>query len=139
RALELNSNSANTHYFYAIEFLVAQNRIDQALQEFRAALSLDPLSPIVNANYALTLMMARRYPEALAQFQKTLARDPNFKPGHFKLSQFYATTGRFAEGVDELQKYATTPGSFSRDANGYLALTLAMEPKNQSMAVIAAA
>ena len=32
-----------------------QNRIDQSLEEFRVALSLDPLSPIVNMNYGLTL------------------------------------------------------------------------------------
>jgi predicted Zn-dependent protease len=46
------------------------NRIDQALEEFHVAMSLDPLSPIVNMNYGLTLMVAHRYPEAITQLEK---------------------------------------------------------------------
>ena len=86
RAIELSPNSAAAHYFYAFTFLVPEKRFDQALEEFRLALSLDPLSPIMNTNYATTLMDAHRYPEALAQFQKTLERDPNFGPAHHKLA-----------------------------------------------------
>ena len=88
------------------------------------ALSLDPLSSIVNVNYAVTLMIAGRYPESLAQFQKVLERDPAFRPGHFYLSQLYAMTGDFADAVSELQKVDLIPGSFSADAQGYSRLML---------------
>jgi tetratricopeptide (TPR) repeat protein len=71
RAIELNGNSAAAHYLYAFSLLVPEKRFDQALEEFHLALSLDPLSPIMNTNYATALMDAHRYPEALAQFQKT--------------------------------------------------------------------
>jgi serine/threonine protein kinase/tetratricopeptide (TPR) repeat protein len=131
RALELNPNSAAAHYFYAFSFLVPEKRIDEALNEFRIALSLDPFSSIVNTNFAATLMMAHRYPEALAQFQKTLERDPNFGPAHLKLSHFYATTGQFAEALSELLKFSPTPGSWSADANGYNKLSLARLPKQE--------
>jgi Tfp pilus assembly protein PilF len=129
RALELNPNSAAAHYFYAFIFLVPEKRMDEALNEFRIALSLDPLSSIVNTNYATTLMMAHRYPEALAQFQKTLERDPNFGQAHIKLSCLYATTGHFAEALSELQKFSPTPGSWSPDAKGYNELSLVAMPK----------
>jgi serine/threonine protein kinase/tetratricopeptide (TPR) repeat protein len=119
RAIELNPNSAAAHYLYAFSLLVPEKRFDQALEEFRLALSLDPLSPIMNTNYATTLMDAHRYPEALAQFQKTLERDPNFGPAHHKLAQLYAVTGDFASAVKELQKFAPIPGSWSGDAKGY--------------------
>jgi len=125
RAIEINPNNAAAHYFYAYLFLAPRKRIDEALKEFQTALSLDPLSPIVNTNYALTLMMARRYPDSLAQFQKTLERDPNFKPAHFKLSFLYATMGRFADAIGEMQKYSPTAGKWSPDANGYSQLSLA--------------
>jgi serine/threonine protein kinase/Tfp pilus assembly protein PilF len=139
RALELNPNSATAHYFYAMEFLTPQKHIDQSLEEFRVAMSLDPLSLIVNTNYAATLMEAHRYPEALAQFQRTLQSDPNFRPAHYKLSHLYATTGRFAEAVSELQKFKTAPGSYSPDAKGYLALTLAITRKDDWASAEAAA
>jgi eukaryotic-like serine/threonine-protein kinase len=124
RAIELNPNNATAHYFYAFTFLMPENRIDESLQEFHVALSLDPLSSIVNTNYGLTLMVARRYPQALAQFHKTLERDPTFVPGIFYLSQVYATTGDYADAVSELQKAGTVKGSWSPDAQGYLKLML---------------
>jgi serine/threonine protein kinase/Flp pilus assembly protein TadD len=128
RALELSPNSAAVHYFHAFLFLMPENRIDQALHEFQTALSLDPLSPIVNTNYAATLMMAHRYPEAVAQFQKTLERDPDFGPAHLKFSYLYATMGRFADANGEMQKFDPVPGNWSADAKGYNELSLRALP-----------
>ena len=84
------------------------------------------------------LMQARRYPESLAQFQKVLARDPTFNPAHYKLSQLYANTGRFADAVDEMRQIIPKPISASPDAKGYLALTLAMDRSDRSAAVAVA-
>jgi eukaryotic-like serine/threonine-protein kinase len=126
RAIELNPNDATAHYFYAFIFLMPQKRIDESLEEFRKALSLDPLSGIVNVNYGLTLFVAHRTPEAIAQMQKVLERDPSFGPAHYYLSQIYASTGRYVDAVSELQKIGPTPipGSWSGDAQGYLRLML---------------
>jgi len=128
RTLALNPNSAAAHYFYAFSFLLPEKRTDEALQELRTALSLDPLSSIVNTNYATTLMAAHRYPDALAEFHKVLERDPDFKPTHFRLSQLYLMTGRFGDAVTELQKFNLVPGSWSPDNQGYNRLTLAAPP-----------
>jgi len=124
RAIELDPNSAAAHYLYAFSLLVPQKRFDQAFEEFHLALSLDPLSPIMNTNYATTLMDAHRYPEALAQFQKTIERDPTFGPAHHKLAQLYAVTGDFTDAVSELKKFVSVPGSWSGDAKGFRDLGL---------------
>jgi eukaryotic-like serine/threonine-protein kinase len=120
RAIELNPNDATAHYFYAFLFLVPQNQIDQSLEEFRIALSLDPLSPIMNVNYGLTMTMARRFPEGIARINKVLERDPSFSPAHFYLAQVYAMQGRFADAVSELAKMGTASASFSPDAQGFI-------------------
>jgi serine/threonine protein kinase/tetratricopeptide (TPR) repeat protein len=125
RAIELDPNSAPAHYLYAFSLLVPQKRFDQAFEEFHLALSLDPLSPIMNANYATTLMDAHRYPEALAQFQKTIERDPTFSPAHHKLAQLYAVNGDFAKALSEMKKFAPIPGSWTPDAKGYRDFALA--------------
>ncbi len=135
RAIELNPNNAAARYFYAFGFLAPQNRLDEGLEQYRTALSLDPLSSIVNTNYAVILMEARRYPESLAQFQKVLARDPNFGPAHYKLSQFYATTGRFPEAVRELQGAFPKPIPVGEDAKGYLQLMSMFQGADRSTAV----
>jgi serine/threonine protein kinase/tetratricopeptide (TPR) repeat protein len=137
RAIELNANSAAAHYFYAFSYLVPEKRIDQALEEFHIALSLDPLSSIVNTNYATTLMVAGRFPESLAHFHETLDRDPGFGPAHYKLSQLFATTGHFAEAQSEFLKYLHIPGSWSPDAQGYNKLTLAAPAEEGDVASIA--
>ncbi len=124
RAIELNPNNASAHYFYAFNYLMPENKIEQSLEEFRLALSLDPLSPIMKMNYGLTLLVARRYPEAIAQLNEVLERDSSFVPAHYYLSQFYATMGRSAEALSELQKTTAIKGSWSADAQGYVKLML---------------
>jgi len=136
RSLELNPNDAATHYFYAFTYLAPEKQFDRALEEFHIALSLDPLSPIVNTNYAATLMYAHRYPEAMAQFQKTLERDPNFAPAHLKLSWLYGLNGDFPHAIGEMQNFSSIPGHFSPDAKGYCALAQAGFAGNKWMAVV---
>ena len=132
RAIELNPNSAAAHYFYALAYLGPENRLDDAQAQYRIALSLDPLSSIVNTNYAVMLMVARHYPESLAQFQKVLERDPNFPPAHYRLSQLYATTGRFPEAVNEFRKALSKTTKVTEDAKGYLQLMLTVEGTDRS-------
>jgi len=123
RAIELNSNNANAYYFYAFNYLMPNNHLDEALEQFRLALALDPLAGIIRTNYALTLMDAHKYPEAQEQFDQILERDPRFGPGLFYLSQMEATQGHWAEAVSTLRKgdrdEATSGRSWSPDAKGF--------------------
>jgi Tfp pilus assembly protein PilF len=138
RAIELNPNNASAHYFYALAYLGPENHLDEAQDQYRTALSLDPLSSIVNTNYAVMLMVARHYPESLAQFQKVLERDPNFPPAHYRLSQLCATTGRFSEAVNEFRKAFSKTTTVTEDAKGYLKLMLTLEGTDRSGAVAVA-
>jgi serine/threonine protein kinase len=124
RAIQMSPNSANAHYFYAFGFLAPQKRFDEAIREIQIALSLDPLSPIINTNLAAIFMDAHRYPEALAQFQKTLDRDPSFLPAHLKLSALYAAMGRFADASSEIQKLSSRHMNATADAKGYCDLAV---------------
>ena len=78
RATELNPNYAEAHYFLAILVLHALGQFDQAEAEMKRALVLDPFSLIINTNLGYTYILARRYPEAIAQLNKALEMDPNF-------------------------------------------------------------
>ena len=119
RAIELNPNNAAAHYFYGDLLLLPEKRMDQALEEFRAALSLDPLSPVVNMNYAVALTVAGRYSEALTQFRKVPEIAPTFDAPHLYFSELYAMTGHFDEAISEFQKPVPVPGFWSPDAQGY--------------------
>jgi serine/threonine protein kinase/TolB-like protein/tetratricopeptide (TPR) repeat protein len=125
RAIELNPNNANAHYFYAFNYLMPTNHIEEALEQFRLALALDPLAGIVRTNYALTLMDAGKYPESREQFDQILQRDPGFGPAHFYLSQVQATQGQWADAINTMISGRASPfpnRSFNADAQGYVQL-----------------
>jgi tetratricopeptide (TPR) repeat protein len=132
RAIELNPNSANAHYFYAFNYLMPNNQLDQALAEYRLALSLDPLASIVRTNYALTLTDARKYAEARAEFNQILDREPDFQPAYFYLGQMLAVMGNWSEAISDLLRSgpaALTPlpgHPFSPDAQGFVNLFVAI-------------
>jgi eukaryotic-like serine/threonine-protein kinase len=125
RAIQLNPNNASAHYFYGATFLLPQNRVDQAVAEVKTALSLDPLSSIINANYGLVLMVARRYQDSLGEFNNLISRDPNFPPAYYKRSQLHATMGRFDLAVADIKtltlfdKPGSKPVTETPDARGY--------------------
>jgi TolB-like protein/Tfp pilus assembly protein PilF/tRNA A-37 threonylcarbamoyl transferase component Bud32 len=125
RALELNPNNSTAHYFYSFAILLPQQRYDEALAEFQKALAIDPLSGIVNTNYAAALMTARRFDEALAQFRRTLDFDPKFPPALLKISMLYGMTGRYDQAVAAMLKYQPVEGRWTPDARGYGNLVVA--------------
>ena len=53
-------------------------RHDEAVKEMRRGLELDPLSTLQNRNLGSALYYARRYDEAVAQFEHTAALDPHY-------------------------------------------------------------
>ena len=105
RALELAPNDAHLHYFHGYLYLLATGQAEAALAEMRSALTLDPLSPIVNANYAMTLSAAHRYDEALQQFRQCKEMDPGFRPTNLKLAGLLAALGKFGEAEKEYALY----------------------------------
>ena len=153
RAIALNPNDAAAHYFLAVSVLDAQGRLEEELREYHTALALDPLSPIVNTNYAMALSSAHRYSESKAAYLQEIERDPNFGTAHFKYSQLLATLGDFPNAIEELRKgeqlmkasiltpaiAAALKASYPPNAQGYLALTLATENSAETQCVIAIA
>jgi TolB-like protein len=50
RAIALNPNYANAHYWYGIRPLAILGRFDEAIAEIKRAIELDPLSAVIRAN-----------------------------------------------------------------------------------------
>ncbi len=104
RAIELNPNYANAHYFYAFFYLTPMGRHEESIREMKRALELDPLSLIMNSNLARAYFLARQYDQAIAQERKTLEIDPNFPHAHAYLAAVYEQKGMFREAAEEWGK-----------------------------------
>ena len=85
-------------------YLTTQARHDQAVQEIRRALNLDPRSIRTHAQGTVLLLFTRHYDEAIELARKGL----EFEPGSGFTLAFqgvaYAEQGRFDEALDNLQR-----------------------------------
>jgi TolB-like protein/Tfp pilus assembly protein PilF len=104
RAIALNPNYATAHQWYGADPLTAIGRFDEAIAEGKRAVELDPLSPIINADFGWILAQARRYDEAIAQLRKTLEIDPTFYYAHYRLGVAFQFKGDIPAAIAEYTK-----------------------------------
>jgi TolB-like protein/DNA-binding winged helix-turn-helix (wHTH) protein/Tfp pilus assembly protein PilF len=105
RALELNPSAADAHLVYA-GYLDALARPQEALAEIRVAETLDPLSLPVQQMLLFSMVGARQYDAAIAQFQRTLEREPNFAAGYLIAALAYTEKGQMERAVEAVEKAA---------------------------------
>jgi tetratricopeptide (TPR) repeat protein len=79
-------------------------QLDESLAERKQAQELDPLSLISNFELARAFYYARRYEQAIEQFQKALELDPSFPPVLGFLPVAYEQKGMYDEALTGYQK-----------------------------------
>ena len=89
RTIELKPDYATGHQWYAIHYLTATGRFEEAVQEMKRALELEPASLVMNTFMGATLYYAGRYDEAIDQCRRTIEMDPNFTVAHWHLGLAY--------------------------------------------------
>src|SRR5947199_60560 len=102
RAIALKPGYATAHHWYAWH-LVVMGRNSEALAEMKKAGDLDPLSPIISAELAAVLCIAKLYDESVQQSRKTLEMHPNFAIAHYELAQALAQKGMHDTAISELR------------------------------------
>jgi TolB-like protein/DNA-binding winged helix-turn-helix (wHTH) protein len=105
RAIVLAPGYPPGRYWYA-EYLVARGDFDRAISEAKAAEQLDPQSAIAVHGVGIMYYYARRFDEAIAQFERALALDPNHFWSRRRLANAYLMMGRSAEGVRIFEGHA---------------------------------
>jgi adenylate cyclase len=96
RGLELNPGLAEAHHVYSF-YLNSIGANKEAVEEMEIAVQLDPLSSQINSSYAYSLMVDYQYENALVQFDKTIALDPDADTGYVSKSWVLILQERFEE------------------------------------------
>ena len=104
RAIAINPGYPVAHLVYSA-LLISRGRSDEALEQDRLALELDPLSTIINWNAIGTLCQSRRYDDAMVQAHRALALDPGSPVIHGSLVHVCELKGDFPGALDLLEKY----------------------------------
>jgi TolB-like protein/Tfp pilus assembly protein PilF/class 3 adenylate cyclase len=104
RAIALDPNDATAHQWFGNGPLIVTGEFDQAIAEGKRAIELDPLSLVINTDLAVGYTMARRYPEAIEQFNKILAVDPRFYYARWAFGLALQCNGQLPEAIAQYKK-----------------------------------
>jgi serine/threonine-protein kinase len=109
RAVGLAPEYATARHWYAL-LLARLRRPEEALAEIRRSLELDPLSPIINQDVGYVLYLAGDLEGGIRQLERTVDLHPGFSATRLVLAWVLLEDGRFAEGSDELTRWAELTG-----------------------------
>jgi len=105
RAIELNPSYSTAHLVYAV-LLSTAGRHDEAIEQDRIAIGLDPFSLIIHWNASGTLFTARRYREALAQADRALEVEPgSIRVWLGGVLRIHEHMGNYEAALDVLEKH----------------------------------
>jgi TolB-like protein/DNA-binding winged helix-turn-helix (wHTH) protein/Tfp pilus assembly protein PilF len=102
-ALRLNPSYETAYRWYAT-VLDGTERHEEVIASSRHALELDPTSLINSSGLGFEMYMVRKYDDAVAQLQNTLAMDPNYFPTHHWLSMTYIEKSMANDALQEARK-----------------------------------
>ena len=132
RGIELNPGLTDPHLGYALS-LEFRGRHAEAVVEMERLQELDPLSPMVQTNWAAHLYFVRRFEEAAAALANILESQPTYQFARLMLARVYTQQQRYDEAAAELQSWlaqrgqpAQYGGAFTVPPEGLLGYVYAM-------------
>ena len=92
KALAINPNLARTHYFYA-RVLRSDGDYDGAAKQLEIVLKQYPRDRVALNDLGRVLFLSRKYPEAMAEFERAIAVDPEDLEANYNLMLCYKGMG----------------------------------------------
>jgi adenylate cyclase len=103
-AIALNPSNVDAHTWYGVLNQVV-GRFDRAVDQFRVALALDPLSAVMTNYWIAVFDCARKdFPSAIALAEETRDRNPENPLSHIRLGLCYALAGRLEDARKEAER-----------------------------------
>jgi len=99
-------NSKNDSALFFNELGIAyrnKNKLDESIQAYRKALSLDPENPVVMKNMADVFYLKKEYSQAVEMGQKVLKSNPRFHQVRSTLGLAYYQLERYPEALEEFE------------------------------------
>ena len=106
RAIELNPNYAGAHHWFS-GTLESQGQFDEAIAESKLGTELDPFSAVNLSDQGRIYGSARRFPEAKASFEKSIAIDPAFSYVHWHYGEMLQVSGDLQGAAAEYARSRT--------------------------------
>jgi hypothetical protein len=128
QALALDPRYPPAHLFHGWYF-VATDRVNDAVDEVRTAVRLDPFDKVTNTRLSSILFYARRYDEALAQARLVLELDSMWFQGRVELARAYKQLDRCDEAMATIGQMQEQTASGLRGVAGWVYATCGRQAK----------
>jgi TolB-like protein/Flp pilus assembly protein TadD len=109
KAISLNPGSADAHHLYGM-YLQAIGDFEEAVEENRIAVQLDPLAVVYNNSLAQCLALAGKLVECREQIEHTIALDPHFRTAVETLGWYHARVGDFESAAAAFERLPVMAG-----------------------------
>lgn len=103
RAIGLNPNISSLHYTLGW-YLGLTRQFEEAEEEFKMAIRIDPLDPICTGYLAWHYLWLGSYKEVIPLAIKTLDLDPNYPMAFYVLGSAYAEMGLYDQAIETHKK-----------------------------------
>jgi TolB-like protein/Tfp pilus assembly protein PilF len=96
RAIELRPDYATAHQYYAY-YLTAMGDLEQAIAERKHAVSIEPMSPLLNAALGEAYYEAHRFSDSIQSYQAALSIDPHYGVAIIQIGRNYEQMGMYPQ------------------------------------------
>ena len=103
RAIELNPGHSTARHWFAINHLVPVGRFDEALEQLRKALEIDPLSLAIKTSLGMRSYFCGHYEQALDELSLAIELDETFSVAHLFRGQTLAALSRWSDARADLE------------------------------------
>lgn len=94
--------------------LLAQHRLEEAMEEMCAAVAADPANAVWRYNLGVVLRALDRFAEAAAAFERAVELAPDFRDAAYEAGDCLERLGRFAEAIAKFDLAESIDPSFER-------------------------
>ncbi len=124
RALELMPSFAHARAAYAVGCLAPLRRHEEAVDQLRHAVRLDPLSCFLRTMLGQILLLAGRPEDAIEELRHGLELDPSYLAGNLALAWAHLAKSAYSEALEVLLQLPPSANEFPNFA-GHLGYTYA--------------
>jgi TolB-like protein/Tfp pilus assembly protein PilF len=110
RAIALNPSYAKAHHWYGSDLLGMLGRPDEAEEEIKIAVRLDPLALIVHECIGYIQMLRRNYETAIESHRRLIDMDPLFYKAHASIGRCLTLMGRYEEAIQAFESALSLGG-----------------------------
>jgi serine/threonine-protein kinase len=109
-AVAANPGYSRARHWYGMDFLALLGRLDEAEEQMRIAVDVDPLSMIIREGAGYVPMLRGDYEQAVAAYLDLIDLDPSFYKAYGSLGRVLSLMGRYEEAITAFERARSLAG-----------------------------